>query len=148
VNGHTPTTNPAPNPIAFCAVTTDSGPVTVICEPVNDTIVITPTFGMDENGNTHLRGDFVVTHRPTGRHLSDGSGCINCCRSAAHALIATGIDWAAVTADTLDAVVASWTIEQKTRVAAARTVAWSCDAEVCEPWKPSGDTLPTEGGTQ
>lgn len=132
--------NPAPAPLATCTITTDSGPVVVPCEPISDALAITPAFGMDEHGKTMLGGNFLITHLPSGRHISDGPGCINCCRSAGRALMELGIDWSAADAENIDALIKSWSPELLRAVAEARTVAWSCDADYCAPW-PSAEQV-------
>lgn len=127
-------TNPAPKTFACCTITTDSGTLTVPCEPINDHLAITPVFGMDADGSSLLGGDFIITHRATGMAVSDGPGCLECCRGAGRALVETGVDWGALNRDNVGNISQSWSDELRQRVAEARTVNWSCDAEYCEPW--------------
>lgn len=135
-------TNPAPKPLAMVTVHTDSGDVAVPCEPVGDWLAITPAFGMDEDGNTFLQGGFTITHVPTGNDLSDGPGCIECCRRAAKALIETGVDWGALTGDDYgQATFESWSPEVREAVTLARLVEFCCDAEGCEPGEETAETL-------
>jgi hypothetical protein len=132
-------TNPAPAPFATCQIATDSGTITVPCEPIGGGVVITPVFGMGTDGQSLLGGDFILTHEPTGTMLSDGPGCIECCRSAGKALVATGVDWLQFTRANSAEITASWSGEVRKAVAEARTVNWSCDAENCDPWPTTGD---------
>jgi hypothetical protein len=127
-------TNPAPAPFATCEISTDSGTITVPCEPIGNGMVITPTFGMDEDGKSLLGGDFIITHEPTGTILSDGPGCIECCRSAGKAILATGIDFAELDRTNSAEVAASWSDDVRMAFSEARQVSWSCDAENCNPW--------------
>jgi hypothetical protein len=139
--------NPAPAPFANCEVITTNGAIVVPCEPISDDLAITPVFGMDALGNSVLGGDFVITHRATGRTVSDGPGCIECCRSAGKALVATGVDWSLLTSDNLAEQTAAWGDEVRRAVAEARTVNWSCDAEDCEPWPGQAVSERTESRT-
>lgn len=120
-----------PAPLATVTVTTNSGPVTVPCEPVTDQIVITPVFEMDDQGKTCLTGDFTVTHRSSGRTIADGSGCIECCRWSARMLASTSIDWSLLTPDNTAEISRGWSVEDKTTVSHARALSWICDAECC-----------------
>ncbi|AEV86702.1 hypothetical protein ACWT_5685 [Actinoplanes sp. SE50] len=122
-----------------CTVVTSNGPVTVPCEPISDDLAITPVFGMTEDFRAVLGGDFLITHRATGLHVSDGPGCIECCRSAGKALVATGVDWSAITAGGGAEFMRALPDETRRAVAEARTVSWSCDIEYCNPW-PEGAT--------
>lgn len=124
--------SPAPKPLATVVVNTNSGPVTVPCEPINDWLAITPMFGMDRDGNTNLDGGFTVTHRQTGLALAEGPGCIECCRWSGRMLANTGIDWSALTSENSLEFSVGWSTEDKTAVAVARALEWGCDAEVCE----------------
>lgn len=137
-------TNPAPKAFALVTVTTDSGDLTMPCEPINEWLAITPSFGMDEDGNSHLHGAFTVMHRPTGRNVVEGEGCIECCRSAGKALAALDADWSTLTP--ANSVEWSAALSDDTKVAftAARSVGWLCDAKDCEPWKPFA-TIDTRG---
>jgi hypothetical protein len=129
-----PVTNPAPKPFATIEVFTDSGKVTVPCEPVGNGIVITPSFGMDDDGNSLLLGAFQLTHEKTGLMLSEGGGCITCCRSAGKAMLATGVDFSQIGRDNGAEVAASWDEVVRYVVAEARAVEWACDADYCDPW--------------
>ncbi|WP_045740900.1 hypothetical protein [Actinoplanes rectilineatus] len=126
-------------PFPTCTITTIQGPVTVPCEPIGEHLAIAPAFGMTEDFRAFLSGNFVITHRATGLHVSDGPGCIECCRSAGKALLATEVDWASITAEGSAEFWGSLTDEIRLAVAEARTVNWSCDAEYCNPW-PEGVT--------
>jgi hypothetical protein len=126
-------TNPAPAALAVATISTDSGDVTVPCEPVNEWIAITPVFGMDHEGRSWLDGRFIVTHLPTGMSLVEGPGCINCCRNAGRALAATSVDWSVLTRENSAEISKSWPAEVRLVIAEARAVEWVCDAEYCEP---------------
>jgi hypothetical protein len=141
---HSEITNPAPKPLAICTVTTDSGSVTLPCEPINEWLAITPVFGMDDDGNSALDGGFTITHRPTGGNIVEGPGCIECCRSAGKVLDGLGIDWAGLTKETSNAWAAALPDDVKRKFAEARAVAWSCDSYTCEPWSDAT----TEAGSQ
>jgi hypothetical protein len=123
---------PAPRPFATVVINTNSGPVAVPCEPINDWLAITPMFGMDADGNTNLVGGFTVTHRPTGMWLAEGPGCIECCRWSGRMLASTGIDWSALTSENSLEFSTGWSVEDTTAVAVARALEWGCDAEVCD----------------
>lgn len=127
-------TNPAPAPFATCDIATDSGTITVPCEPVGNGIVITPVFGMDDDGNSLLGGDFILTHEATGTMLSDGGGCIECCRSAGKAILETGIDFSQIDRTNSAEVAAAWSDGVRQAFSEARMVNWSCDADLCDPW--------------
>lgn len=118
----------------MCTITTADGTVVVPCEPLGGGLAITPVFGMTEDFRAALGGDFVLTHVETGLTLSDGPGCIECCRSAGKALLATGVDWSTLTSENVRELSATWSDEVRAQVAEARTVSWSCDAEDCDPW--------------
>lgn len=126
-------TKPVPT-FPTCIITTTEGTVTVPCEPIGEHLAITPTFGMTDDLQGVLGGTFVITHRVTGKAVSDGPGCIECCRSAGKALLATGVDWSAITEDNASEFWATMPDELRRAVAEARTVNWSCDAEYCDPW--------------
>ncbi len=127
-------TNPAPAPFATCDIATTDGTITVPCEPIGNGMVITPTFGMDEDGRSLLGGDFIITHEPTGTMLSDGAGCIECCRSAGKAILALGVDFSQMDLTNSADLSASWPDEAKLGFSEARAVNWSCDADYCEAW--------------
>lgn len=126
-------------PFPTCIITTADGSVTVPCEPIGEHLAITPTFGMTEDLRAVLGGDFVITHRRSGKVISDGPACIECCRSAGKALLATSIDWAAITEENAAAFLKALPEDAVRALAEARTVNWTCDAEDCEPW-PDGAT--------
>lgn len=126
-------------PFPTCTITTAEGPVTVPCEPISDDLAITPALGMTEDFRALLDGGFVITHRATGLYVSDGPGCIECCRSAGKALLATGVDWSAITAEVPAGFWQAMPTGTRMAVAEARTVSWSCDSEDCDPW-PEGAT--------
>jgi hypothetical protein len=130
VSNETKIGNPAPAPLAFCRIATDSGDVTVICEPVTDELAITPTFGMDNEGRTLLTGHFTLTHRITGQSVSDGDGCIHCCRAVAGEIAAMGLDWVAAAWDGA-AFVAALTQDQRRHLATVSALEWMCDQEPC-----------------
>ena len=119
---------PAPAPLAFTMVRTDSGEVSLPCEPINEWLAITPVVGMDVDGKTWLIGTFMVTHRPTGTALLFSSGCIYCCRQSAE--VFARFDWSS-TADEggVEAMVAAFDDEQRRVFSLAMNV-W-CDTEYC-----------------
>lgn len=78
-------------------IATKNGLVTVPYEPIDDWLCITPTI--QSEGSRVRLGDFTLTHRATGRALSQ-PGCAECCREAGHAVSKLGLDWSGVTADT------------------------------------------------
>lgn len=131
-------TNPAPAPLAMCTISTDSGPTTIVCEPISDSIVITPAFGMDDEGKTWLLGGFVLTHVPTGGSISEGQGCIECCRANGRALAALPVDWSALTKTNAADWSAGWPDDLKSKFSDYRAVEWGCDAENCERITPDG----------
>ncbi|MFB6392568.1 hypothetical protein [Polymorphospora lycopeni] len=135
-------TNPPPKPFALATLTTDSGNLTLPCEPITEHIVITPSIGMDEHGNSLLMGTFQVTHQPSGLNMGDGSGCINCCRRAGRALAALSVDWSQITVENSRELSAAWSDEVKMSVAVARTVEWGCDTDYCD--YPEGPTALVE----
>lgn len=125
-------TTTAPAELAMCKISTNSGDTLVPCEPINEWLAITPDFGMDKDGKTSLSGAFAVTFRPSGTRLSEGAGCIECCRSAGKALAALDVNWSTLTADTGAEWLAALPAETQHALAEARTVEWLCDAELCE----------------
>lgn len=126
----TQTTKPAP--FVYMTVHTECGPIEVPCEPIDDWLAITPTVGMDDAGNSILVGDFTIAHRPTGRMVSEGPGCIECCRYAGRKLAELGVDWSALVVDNSREWAAGLTTEQQQQLAEHRAVAWRCDAEPCD----------------
>lgn len=132
-------TNPAPAPIAVATITTDSGNLTVPCEPINDWLAITPAFGMDDEGKSWLDGGFTITHLGTGRAVSDGAACINCCRASGKKLasLATA-DWSALTEDNATDWLARLSDEDRSTFGLYRALEWGCDADLCD--------APDEGG--
>jgi hypothetical protein len=123
--------NPAPKPFPVAVLSTDSGPLTVPCEPVNDSLAITAEFAMDESGAGFLLGTFLVTHLGTGRSVTDG-GCVECARRAGKALAALPVDWSTLTQANVDEWTAGVPDEAKRELAIIGEVAWACDAEYCE----------------
>lgn len=126
--------NPSPKPLSVATISTDSGTVTVPCEPVNEWLAITPVFGMDRDGNTFLEGTFTITHQPTGIKLADGCGCIVCARNAGKAIAELGIDWSGLGMDhdANTAWFAGLPEETKRDFQMVRDVEWLCDANYCQ----------------
>lgn len=125
-------TNPAPAPFPYTTIATDSGQLTIPCEPINEWIAITPVLGMDKDGNAFL-GTFTITHRPTGSTLGDGDACINCCRASGRKFASLpSADWSALTADNAAEWLASLTEEDRQTFHLYRALEWGCDAEYCE----------------
>lgn len=124
----------APAPLATATVATNSGPVTVVCEPVNEWLAITPGFGMDPEGKTWLTGTFYVTHLPTGTRLAGGDEgvCVNCCRKASLELAAMSADWTALTTDNSIEWANALPDDAKAALTGARDVSWTCDTEYCD----------------
>ena len=119
-------------PITACTIAMDNDTtLTVPCEALNEALAITPKFAVSPaTGRGIFGGTFVVTHIPTGRSVSGGSGCIECCRATGNALLATGIDWS-FGYDDRYAVTDLWSEQTKRAVKKARSIAESCGAENC-----------------
>lgn len=68
--------------------------VPVICEPVGDHLAVTPGIIRKEDALV-LAGDFVVTHRPTGRRIGRWGVCHTCALQLARGLATLDtVDWA------------------------------------------------------
>lgn len=127
-------TNPAPADFALVTIVTDSGTLTVPCEPINDWLAITPAFGMDQDGRSLLVGAFTLTSRTTGTAVGDGAACINCCRAAGEKLAnLPSADWSALNADNAAAWLAALDPEDQATFHLYRALEWGCAAEYCEP---------------
>jgi hypothetical protein len=121
-----------PKPLAMATLDTNSGPVTLPCEPVNEWLAIVPHVFMDEDGKTWLGGDFTVVHLPSQLEIVEGAGCIHCCRRAGRLLADAAVDWSTLTADNSRDWSTGLGEDTKMALAVARAVEWGCDAELCE----------------
>lgn len=132
-------TKPAPAQLTTVTLTTNSGDVTIPCEPINDWLAITPVFAMDaETYATFYDGTFAITHRPTGALFSEGAGCIECCRAAGRLMTALDVDWSALTGDNGRGWWAALPESIQLDLSTIRAVEWACDAEYCDHSAPGG----------
>ncbi|MDH6460152.1 hypothetical protein M2302_000303 [Micromonospora sp. A200] len=124
-------TTPAPFP--FATITTDSGTLTVPCEPINDWLAITPATGKTDDGRPVLGGTFTITHLATGATIADGDACINCCRASGRKLASLQTaDWSALTANNAADWFAGLSEDDRHTLSLYRALEWGCDAEYCE----------------
>jgi hypothetical protein len=120
-----------PAALATAMLATNSGTVTVVCEPINKWLAITPVLAMDEDGKTWFDGGFSITHVPTGTEFADGPACISCCRNVGRELTSLDVDWSGLGSVNSQAWVDSLSSEVRMAIAMARALNWRCDAEYC-----------------
>jgi hypothetical protein len=124
--------NPAPAEFPTVTIATDSGTLTVPCEPINEWLAITPGTGTDDEGNSRLVGGFTITHVPTGMNTCEGFACINCCRGAGEKFAALHADWSSLTAENSIEWFAALSEQDRDTFGLYRGLEWGCDAELCE----------------